>query len=67
MKGACTGQRSKIKVVTLTVLVASLYAQNCVCAHFTSSVCQCRQQDRISPEPKTAQKQGGVLQQEYEH
>lgn len=37
-KGPCTGQRSKIKVVTLTVLVSSLYCQNCVCANFN---CMC--------------------------
>lgn len=39
-KSPCTGQRSKIKVLTLTVLVGSLYCQTaCARAHFTSSVC----------------------------
>lgn len=36
--GPCTGQTSKTKAVTLTVLVGSLYCQNCVCAHFSSNV-----------------------------
>lgn len=34
-EGLCTGRRSRIKVVTLPVLVGSLFCQNCVCAHFS--------------------------------
>lgn len=58
-EGLCTGQRSKIKVVTLTVLIGSLYCQNCVCAHFSSSV-RVNVPDRT--ETKTVQKLEMLLQ-----
>lgn len=32
-EGPCTGQWSTVKVVTLTILVVSLYCQNYVCVH----------------------------------
>lgn len=40
-KSPCTGQKSKIEVVTLTVLVSSLYCQNCVCVCACVCLCQC--------------------------
>lgn len=55
-EGPCTGQRSTIKVVTLTVLVGSLYCQNCVCVCIllSSNVCVSTSLTRQNPkeEPK---------------